>query len=82
MKFDPGHRKIFGTVSVNDKGQIVIPAEARKEFGIEPDTKLMVFGWGCGSRKALFLMNSEDFEKRLTGFWGSFFRSGRDGQAE
>lgn len=82
MKFDSGHRKIFGTVSVNDKGQIVIPAEARKEFGIEPDTKLMVFGWGCGSRKALFLMHTDDFEKRLGGFWGSFFRNSASSQTD
>ena len=76
MKLDQGHRKMFGTVTVNDKGQVVIPADARKEFGISPDSKLVVFGWGCGSRKALILMDSDDFEKRLNGFWGSFFRGG------
>lgn len=78
MKCDPSHRKIFGTTTVNDKGQVVIPAEARKEFGFEPDTKLMVFGWGFGSRKALFLMSTDDFEKRLNGFWGAFFKNAAD----
>lgn len=72
MKCDQNQRKIYGAVTVNDKGQIVIPSEARKEFGIEPDAKLVVFGWG--SRKVLFLMNADDFEKRLNGFWGSFFK--------
>lgn len=68
-------RKLFGTTTVNEKGQVVIPAEARKEFGIQPDTKLVVFGWGWGARRALFLMPADDFEKRLTGFWGAFFKA-------
>ena len=31
-----GGRHVFGTVKVGDKGQIVIPKEARVRFGIEP----------------------------------------------
>ena len=33
----------FGAVTVGDRGQVVIPAEARKEFGIETGDKLLVF---------------------------------------
>ena len=29
---------IFGVVKVGDKGQIVIPKDARKVYGIEPGT--------------------------------------------
>jgi len=36
--------KLYGTVTVGERGQIVIPVEARKEMGLEPSTKLLVFG--------------------------------------
>lgn len=32
----------FGAVTVGERGQVVIPAEARKEFGIEPGDKLLI----------------------------------------
>ena len=33
----------FGTVTVGERGQVVIPAEARKQCGIESGDKLLVF---------------------------------------
>lgn len=33
----------FGTVTVGERGQVVIPADARKAFGIETGDKLLVF---------------------------------------
>ena len=33
----------FGAVTVGERGQVVIPAEARKAFGIETGDKLLVF---------------------------------------
>ena len=35
---------IFGTAKVGEKGQIVIPKEARKVFGIEPGDTLLILG--------------------------------------
>ncbi|MBR5724890.1 MAG: AbrB/MazE/SpoVT family DNA-binding domain-containing protein [Bacteroidales bacterium] len=35
---------IFGVVKVGDKGQIVIPKEARKVYGIQPGDALMLLG--------------------------------------
>ena len=36
-------QKVFGTAKVGDRGQIVIPKEARDFFGIEPgDTQLIL----------------------------------------
>ena len=35
-------RHIFGTVKVGEKGQIVIPKEARTVFGIQPGDTLLV----------------------------------------
>ncbi len=40
----PQGRYIFGTVTVGDKGQIVIPVKARRIFGIKPGDDLMVLG--------------------------------------
>jgi len=34
----------YGTVTVGERGQIVIPAEARREFEIETGDKLLVMG--------------------------------------
>jgi AbrB family looped-hinge helix DNA binding protein len=33
---------IYGTVKVGDRGQIVIPAQARKEFNINPGDQLLI----------------------------------------
>lgn len=35
---------IFGTAKVGERGQIVIPKEARKVFGIEPGDTLLILG--------------------------------------
>ena len=40
----PKGKHIFGMVTVGDKGQIVIPAKARKLFGISPGDGLVVLG--------------------------------------
>ena len=37
-------KHIFGLVTVGEKGQIVIPVQARRVFGISPGDQLMVLG--------------------------------------
>lgn len=37
-------RKVFGTAKVGDRGQIVIPKEARELFGINPGDTLLILG--------------------------------------
>ena len=37
-------RYIFGVVKVGDKGQIVIPKDARKIYDIKPGDSLMMLG--------------------------------------
>ncbi len=40
-----GHsRRVFGTAKVGDRGQIVIPKEARELFGIQPGDTLLILG--------------------------------------
>lgn len=35
---------IFGVVRLSDKGQIVIPKEAREVFGLKPGDSMLLFG--------------------------------------
>ena len=37
-------KHLFGLVTIGDKGQIVIPARARKVFNLTPGDQLMVLG--------------------------------------
>ena len=37
-------QRIFGTAKVGDRGQIVIPKEAREYFDIEPGDTLLILG--------------------------------------
>ena len=40
----PEGKRFYGSVTVSERGQIVIPAQARRDFGIKPGDKLLVFG--------------------------------------
>ena len=37
-------RRVFGTAKVGDRGQIVIPKEARELFNIRPGDTLLILG--------------------------------------
>lgn len=39
----PKGKKFYGSITVSERGQIVVPAEARRDFGIEMGDKLLVF---------------------------------------
>jgi AbrB family looped-hinge helix DNA binding protein len=36
--------KCYGSATISERGQVVIPAEARRELGLEPATKVLIFG--------------------------------------
>jgi len=40
----PEGKKFYGSVTVSERGQIVIPVDARKDFNIKTGDKLLVFG--------------------------------------
>ena len=44
MGAPPRGKHLFGSVKVGERGQIVIPKEAREVFGIQPGDKLVVLG--------------------------------------
>ena len=41
---DQGKNRVFGTARVGDRGQIVIPQEARRFYGISPGDPLLILG--------------------------------------
>ena len=42
--FEKDGKYIFGVVKVGDKGQIVIPKDARKQYAIKPGDALLLLG--------------------------------------
>lgn len=54
----PKGKHIFGVVSVGDKGQIVIPARARKVFAIAPGDRLLVLG---DETQGIAILKEEEF---------------------
>ena len=52
---------IFGVVKVGDKGQIVIPKDARKVYDINPGDTLMLLG----DQKGMALLKTEIFQAMI-----------------
>ena len=49
---------LFGVVKVGEKGQIVIPKEARKIYDVKPGDTLMLLG----DQKGMALLKTEIFQ--------------------
>ena len=52
---------IFGVVKVGDKGQIVIPKDARNLYDIKPGDALIVLG----DQKGMALLKTEIFQSAI-----------------
>ncbi|MBR7027767.1 MAG: AbrB/MazE/SpoVT family DNA-binding domain-containing protein [Bacteroidales bacterium] len=52
---------IFGVVKVGDKGQIVIPRDARKIYDIKPGDALLMLG----DRKGMAILKTEVFQAAI-----------------
>jgi AbrB family looped-hinge helix DNA binding protein len=55
----PNGKFIFGVVKVGERGQIVIPKEAREQYGIKPGDSLMVLG----DDKGIAMLKTEVFQR-------------------
>ena len=71
VEIPKGHY-IFGTVKVGERGQIVIPREARDKFNIKAGDTLIVLGdekWGIAVTKSDVLQKfaSDIFQKMENG---------------
>ena len=51
--------KFYGTTTIGTRGQVVIPAEARKDLGLKPGDHLVVMG---KFKKALGLIKSDQLK--------------------
>ena len=54
-------RYIFGVVKVGDKGQIVIPKDARQVYGIKPGDALIMLG----DERGIALLKTEIFQNAI-----------------
>ena len=52
---------IFGVVKVGDKGEIVIPRDARKIYDIKPGDALLVLG----DQKGMAMLKTEVFQSAI-----------------
>jgi len=57
--------QFYGAVTVSERGQVVIPAQARRDLGIQIGEKLLVIG---GPGGGLWLLRA-DLIGELTGQW-------------
>ena len=57
----PRGKKIWGSVTVNDRGQIVIPKGARERFDLAMGTRLIV----CSDEVGIALIPAEIFEANM-----------------
>ena len=58
LNVPPKGKHLFGLVTVGDKGQIVIPAKARKIFNIKTGDRLVVLG---EEASGIAIMKADDF---------------------
>jgi len=58
----PKGKYIWGTISINDRGQIVIPKGAREKFNLISGNELVVLSDDIG----IVLMQKEIFEKQIS----------------
>ena len=59
----PKGKHMWGVVTMNDRGQIVIPKEARETFGLGNGSRLVVLG---DDNEGIALVKAEQFEEKLS----------------
>jgi AbrB family looped-hinge helix DNA binding protein len=57
--------QFYGTTTLGEKGQVVIPVQARKAMDIKKGDKLLVFGMGCDMLAFCKLSKVEQFASHL-----------------
>lgn len=62
--YGPGGRGFYGAVTVSERGQVVLPAQARRDLSIQAGDKLLVLG---DPEQGLALMKIDDLLRNLHG---------------
>lgn len=71
------HCKIYGTASLNDKGQLVIPVDARTAMSLEPGSKLVIMSAPFGN-EALVVVKTDVIERQMQDFTSALNRPSED----
>ena len=58
-----GVPKFYGATTIGERGQVVVPAEARKDLELTHSTKVMVFGAPMG--EGLLLIKADSISEML-----------------
>jgi AbrB family looped-hinge helix DNA binding protein len=58
-----GIPKFYGATTIGERGQVVIPAEARKDLSLTHSTKVMVFGAPMG--EGLLIVKADSISEML-----------------
>lgn len=66
MEKNHSKREFYGATTIGEKGQVVIPAEARKAMKLKNGDKLLVFGMGCDMVAFSKLSGLEKFATHLS----------------
>lgn len=66
----------YGAVTVGERGQLVIPVEARKRFHIEPGDKLLIMG--DPGKRGLMLCKIDEMREFMTLFQEGLARVERE----
>ena len=56
--------KFYGATTVGERGQVVIPAEARRDFDIKPGDKLVVMG--MDKNRSIIITKAESLTEFLS----------------
>ena len=59
-----GRHKCYGAMTVGPRGQVVIPASARREMGINSGDTMLVFK-GFGVNQALTMIKADNIEEMV-----------------
>ena len=62
LPMPPRGKHLFGTVTVGERGQIVIPKQARELFGIQPGDALLVLG---DEEQGIAVLKADEFMGRV-----------------
>jgi AbrB family looped-hinge helix DNA binding protein len=66
MPKPPEGKRFYGAITVSDRGQIVIPANARRDFNIQVGDKLLVLG---DLEQGLALIKASTLLEKQPGFF-------------
>ncbi len=71
--------KLYGTTTLGSRGQLVIPAQARKDLGLKPGDQIVVMGkFG----KVLGLMKTDQLADFVETIMGNLSGTGLESQAK